>query len=208
MFSVSAEPFNSPRRQLYGGWTLQDAGNNIWAVKQFHEMARKYSADEAERKAAGQFLTWWRKASKADPTLRKRLRAAGKDYWKDAISPPLTAAQKKWIWDNFKSSVPFTKDAVAQRKSAFFRHAPYPSYPTMNAYEMMGVPFVAQNPMAAGGDWDVNQPFMPQMGWRTTAELEEAFKNMRRGYGEPSDEWLAQINAYLPALVKKEEPRG
>lgn len=208
MFSVSAEPFNSRKRQLYGGWTLADAGNNIWAQKQFHEMARKYSTDEAERKAAGQFLSWWRKASKADKTLRKRLRAAGKPFWKDAISPPLTPAQKKWIWDNFKSNVPLSTQLLDQRKSAFFRHAPYPSWPTMNSYEMMGVPYAAQEAMAAGGDWDVNQAFMPQQGWRTTAELEEAFKNMQRGYGEPSQAWLDQLNTYLPALVKKEEPMG
>ena len=49
MFSVGARPFNSRSRQLYGGWTLAQAGNNMWGKKKFYEMAAKYAPDPEDR---------------------------------------------------------------------------------------------------------------------------------------------------------------
>ncbi len=200
MFSVSAEPFNSPRRQLYGGWTLAEAGNNIWGQKTYYEMARKYSSDPDERKAAARWLKWWREFSKKDPSYKKRLRLAGKPYWKDAIMPALKDNQKAWLWQRF-INVPFKTDLEHQRESAFLRHAPYWNYAVMNEMHQAGVP---ELPFAQGTA--TLDPI--DTAWRTTDELQDAFKKSR-GYGPLPPDREAEWLRLLPQLaVKKQEGMG
>ena len=212
MFSVSATPFNSSSRQLYGGWTLGSgpgqAGNNVWAKKTYYEMARKYGPKDEAAKAR-QWLAWWRAKSKEDKTLRKRLRLAGKPFWKDAIRPALTAAQKQFIWDEF-SKLPLSDDVLAQRQSAFLRHSPYPNYLMMNKYADLGVPYIPRTNKLRGANWNDSQFFMePQAEgaeqYRTLAMLQEAFKNMAKGYGEPSEEFMADLASLPPLTVKKQD---
>lgn len=203
MFSVSAEPFNSPRRQLYGGWTLKSAGDNIWGQKTWYEMAAKYAPDEETRKGARQWLRWWREFSKKDPSYKKRLRLAGKDYWAHALKPKMTTAQKAWMWQMFNddSQVPFSKDDGAQRISSFLRHAPHWSYPVMNYMAMTGVPYTPYDKDLPGGKWDATG--FNNMGWQRLEDIQEAFKS--RGAGPIKKELEDYFLANLPALVKKEE---
>lgn len=212
MFSVSASPFNSPSRQLYGGWTLGNeegqAGTNVWAKKTYYEMARKYGPkDEAEK--ARKWLAWWRAASHKDKELKKRLRLAGKPYWQDAIRPALTADQKAYIWDQF-TQLPFSTNVLSQRQSAFLRHAPYPNYLMMNRWAELGVPYIAREDKIRGSKWKDELYFMQRQAkdanqYRSLAELQEAFKALKKGYGEPDAEFEADL-ANLPVLkVKKED---
>lgn len=212
MFSVSASPFNSPSRQLYGGWTLGNdegqAGTNVWAKKTYYEMARKYGPPEEAEKAR-KWLAWWRAASKEDKSLKKRLRLAGKPYWQDAIRPALTAAQKAYIWNEF-THLPFNTDVQTQRESAFLRHAPYPNYLMMNKWAELGVPYIPREGKIRGAKWPNVKYFMEAQAdgaeqYRTLAMLQEAFKNMKKGYGEPDAAFAADL-ANLPVLkVKKED---
>ena len=211
MFSVSASPFNSPSRQLYGGWTLGNgdgqAGTNVWAKKTYYEMARKYGPKEEAEKAR-KWLAWWRAASKEDKSLRKRLRIAGKPFWRDAIRPALTAEQKAYIWDQF-TQMPLSDNVLAQRQSAFWRHAPYPNYLMMNKYAEVGVPYIERSEKIRGSKWPDTRFFIERQSetanpYRTLAELQEAFKNLKKGYGDPDAEFQADIANLPPLVVKKD----
>lgn len=204
MFSVSASPFNSPSRQLYGGWALGNqpgqAGKNIWGQKTYYEMAAKYAPEEKTRKEARAWLRWWREFSKKDPSYKKRLRLAGKPYWKDAIMPSMTDEQKAWIWQQFLA-LPFTTDLNNQRTSAFLRHAPYWNHAVMNARPEVGIPYIDADEGSA--------KILPlDTPWRTTEQLEEAFKKIRSPYGPLTDAKEAEFLSMLPDLPVKVKAEG
>ena len=56
MFSVGASPYNSADSQLYGGWNVDQAGDNIWAKKQAYLMTSRFSPSETARKQANKWL--------------------------------------------------------------------------------------------------------------------------------------------------------
>lgn len=171
MFSVSAEPFNSNKRQLYGGWTFVGANGNAWGEKTWNEMAAKFSPDVAVRRAARRWLRDYRERVRADPEVRRQTYRAGKDYWSHAIKPAMTRAQKTALWEMFNNdvTVPFSTDDSAQRISSFLRHAPYWSYPVMNYIPDAGVPYAP--PRADLGDPNLilNPDRFTNMAWRVRA---------------------------------------
>lgn len=141
MFSVGASPFNSRSRQLYGGWTLAEAGDNLWGQKQFYTMSAKYNPSASERKAAKEWLKAYRAAVKNNPARKKAVRIAGKPYWVDAIMPALSETQKTAIWNRWRR-VPFNTDKINQIDSRMLRRAPYPNFIYMNTEPNLGVPYV------------------------------------------------------------------
>lgn len=143
MFSVGASPFNSPSRQLYGGWALNDAGDNVWGKKQFYSMSARYNPDEGERLKAREWLKAYKEAVRDNPARKRAVRRQGKPYWVDAIYPAMTPAQKRSIWESWLQ-VPFATDKPSQIASRMVRKAPYPNSRLMNQYALYGVPMMAK----------------------------------------------------------------
>lgn len=137
MFSVGATPFNSKSRQLYGGWTLQEAGQNPWAVRQWHEMSAKYNASPSARRASRE----WLKAYRALPlATRKIVNSSGRPYWNKALRKALTDEQRALIWDEWQT-IPLSADnGYEQWRSAMMRHAPYPSVAAISTYPFTTAP--------------------------------------------------------------------
>lgn len=137
MFSVGATPFNSKSRQLYGGWTLQEAGQNPWALRQWHEMSAKYNASPNARRASRE----WLKAYRALPLpTRKLVNSTGRPYWNKALKRALTDAQKAQIWDEWQTIPLSADDGYQQWRSAMMRHAPYPSVAAISTYPYTTAP--------------------------------------------------------------------
>lgn len=175
MFSVGASPFNSRARQLYGGWTVQQAGNNLWGQKQAYQMMAKYSENEQDRKIARKWLKMYRVAAQ-DPNFRARVREAGKPYWDKAIYPKMTPEQKRSIyalWNN----TDFTQDVPTQLKSRVLRGAPFPGPTITNFNRAVGVPFLPPGTaLPDRAEWGQ---------WRTTDDLKEDFianRTINRSY--------------------------
>lgn len=98
MFSVGATPFNSKARQLYGGWTIAGAGDNLWAQYKANSMQARYGPPGAVTEAAKEWMKNWRRASRQNPAgTRAALRAAAGDWLKQRKRRPLTPDQKARI---------------------------------------------------------------------------------------------------------------
>lgn len=169
MFSVGASPYNSASNQLYGGWSVQQAGDNIWGQKQAYQMMSRFSPSATARKEANKWLKMYRVAAQ-DPAFRARVREEGKPYWSSAIMPKMTDAQKRAIYAAWMGTA-FDQAPATQIRSRLLRKAPYPGATITNFNRMLGVPFL--NPNDPLGD-RVN------MGaWRTVKDLEDEFKARR-----------------------------
>lgn len=142
MFSVGARPFNSRPRQLYGGWTIDQAGDNLWAKKQFYEMSAKYNPDAEARADARTWLRMYKERAKGDKEYQKMVREAGKPYWSKAVMPALSDEQKRAIWNQFET-MPLSTSPVWQVQSRLIRKAPHPNWKFMRAFPSYGVPQVA-----------------------------------------------------------------
>lgn len=137
MFSVGASPFNSRGRQLYGGWTLEEAGNNPWALKQWHEMSAKYNASPTARKTSRLWLKTYRTLPLA---TRKAVNSSGRRYWDKALKKALTDAQKAQIWQEWQSIPLSATDGFEQWRSSMMRHAPFPSVAAISTYPYTTAP--------------------------------------------------------------------
>ena len=169
MFSIGAEPYNSHANQLYGGWSLDEAGNNNWAKKEYYRMVARLSADEEQRKAARKWLKMYKVAIHANPALKTATRDEGKKYWSKAILPKMTDIQKSALLQAFIRT-PLSEDQQAQVLSRLYRKAPFPGASMTAHNRMLGVPYIPPTDAI---------PASIQYGtWRTTEELENAFKQM------------------------------
>lgn len=204
MFSVGASPFNSPSRQIYGGWTLADAGDNLWAKKEYYRMTSKYSRDAQARKQANKWLKMYRAAIRTDPGLKKRTRDAGLPFWESAIYPKMNDDQKARLYDAFINA-PLSTDKNAQMWSRVLRKSPYPNYTILNRNPDLGVAWVQPTPNIPA-IWD---------GWRTVNDLREDFKRMA-GLGrnlsytaaEVANEFGLDPNAVQAAMDRGRVKRG
>lgn len=165
MFSVKAAPFNSRARQLYGGWTLAQAGGNPWLEKVYHEMAGKYAPDAIKRQSR-QWLRQHKANVRANPALRDQIYRAGLPYWRDAIRPPLVQQAKDAIWNEFLNNTPVPNTRDLRIKTAFLRHAPYPNAQIINTNNAVGVPAMNQIPGLAAVPWNSLEQY-----YRDLAEL-------------------------------------
>lgn len=115
MFSVGATPFNSRSRQLYGGWTLEDANAQTdravryWAKKKYYEMASKFAPSPGARRAAKAYHTFLTDKINSDPRLASRVRKIGKAASKNAIRPGMTDQQRGSIFNFFRREVDLGK---------------------------------------------------------------------------------------------------
>lgn len=143
MFSVGASPFNSRSRQLYGGWALNDAGDNVWGKKQFYTMSARYNPNGDERRAAREWLKAYKEAVRGNAARKRAVRRQGKPYWVDAILPAMSPQQKQAIWQAWLQT-PFSTSKPNQIMSRMVRKAPYPNARMMNTYQLLGVPPIAK----------------------------------------------------------------
>lgn len=150
MFSVGATPFNSRRRQLYGGWAnvYAPANSTVESLKAYYadnpsafaydskwaNMALKYSDDRADiekarliKKASYQMLKEWRKIpgwGDSYNVVQARFRTA-------ARKPPLSTGKRKAAWLTFRDYIPQEDLSEAQAQwLSFAGNAPYTSVPT------------------------------------------------------------------------------
>ena len=175
MFSVGADPYNSAANQLYGGWTPEQAGANIWGQKQAYQMMARYSPSAESRKNARKWLKMYKVAAQ-DPVWRAQVREAGKPYWDKAIYPEMTDAQKRSIYALW-ANTPFATDAGTQIRSRILRKAPYPGATITNFNRAVGVPFLdPAAPLPARAEWGQ---------WRSTDDLKRQFlanRTINRSY--------------------------
>lgn len=184
MFSVGASPFNSRSRQLYGGWALNDAGDNVWGQKQFYTMSARYNPSGDERRAAREWLRAYREAVKNNPARKKAVRRQGKPYWVDAVLPAMTEAQKRGIWQAWLQT-PFSTSKPNQIMSRMVRKAPYPNARMMNTYALLGVPHI------------VKSEALPDY---TAAETRDMFRNMDDVFGAARGARAARVADIQRAL--------
>lgn len=137
MFSVGASPYNSGPRQLYGGWTLAQAGRDPWAMRQWYLMSSKYNPDEQARKDA---RAWLRAYKELPLGTRKAFTKEGRKYWNLAIKPGLSAEQKAAIWDMWQAAPLSDSNPREQFMSMLLRHAPFPSTRSLNMYGNLTAP--------------------------------------------------------------------
>lgn len=169
MFSVGADPYNSQPNQLYGGWNLDQARGNTWATKEYYRMIARLSADEEERAKARKWLKMYKVAIHANPALKAQVRAQGKPYWNKAIFPKMTDVQKSALLTAFLGT-PLSEDQGPQVLSRLYRKAPFPGASITAHNRILGVPYYAPTQRL---------PSSINYGtWRTTKELEDAFKAM------------------------------
>lgn len=155
MFSVSASPFNSRSRQLYGGWDPIATAADLQAPDAFYgdvaegparyyrdrkwaNLAVKYAPDEASYRTAKAIL---------DATKNKLKQYRTVKAWKDAyakvlktrrlpyVKRPMTSAMRDAIWKNFKqigidNVQPVTNEWLALASGGPYSKAPnYPNLP-------------------------------------------------------------------------------
>lgn len=125
MFSVSASPYNSVPRQLYGGWTLSDIGmGNVFDTRNWDAIAAQYQAapeklyrdskwasmamkyspipDDARRAKAIRGLLKGRLPEfRKDPAFKTAYAAALAGRRSPAKKPPLPGAAKVALWSKF-----------------------------------------------------------------------------------------------------------
>lgn len=111
MFSVGATPYNSRSRQLYGGWTLEDASAaqspamRAWAKKKYYEMAAKFGPTPGARRAAKAYHTMYTDEINANPALSRQVMKIGRLMGKNAVRPAMTDAQRASIFNFFRGNV-------------------------------------------------------------------------------------------------------
>lgn len=132
MFSVGATPFNSNARQIYGGWTAAQAGDNLWGLYKANSMQARYGPTTgpgaAATAAAKEWMKNWRRASKRNPAgTRAALRAAAGDWLRQRKRRPLSPEQKAEIlagWD----AIPFEVNPENAYNVSLYSGATYPSW--------------------------------------------------------------------------------
>lgn len=128
MFSVGATPFNSRARQIYGGWTVAQAGDNLWGLYKANSMRARYGPPGAATDAAKEWMKNWRRASKRNPAgTRAALRAAAGDWLKQRKRRPLTDEQKAEILAGWEA-VPFELSPENAFNVSLYSGATYPDW--------------------------------------------------------------------------------
>lgn len=169
MFSVGADPYNSQPNQLYGGWNLGQAKGNTWATKEYYRMIARLSADEEQKAKARKWLKMYKVAIRANPALKAATRKQGKPYWNQAILPKMTDVQKSALLSAFLAT-PLSEDQPSQILSRLYRKAPFPGASMTAFNRILGVPYIPPT--------EALPAELTYGTWRTTKELEDAFKKM------------------------------
>lgn len=157
MFSVRAAPFNSQPRQLYGGWTLADAGNDVWSLKKWAQMAKKYATGIDDRQRANAILAAYRAFGRTNPAgaraLRAQLARRSREAGRDVFRPPMRSNEKRAIWNAFLNQVPVGMPTRTQRLAfKTMMGGPYPNREFMNFWNTLGVPYLPHDPNAGNAD--------------------------------------------------------
>lgn len=203
MFSVGARPFNSTRRQLYGGWTAGAAMNNLWALRAWNEMSAKYNPDAAEKLRSKEWLKAYRLLPK---DYRKGVSASGRPYWNKAIKPRLSDEAKAAIWHAWEAIPLTTDDGLAQYRSNLFRRAPYPPIRVLNTYPYVTAPRSMKiEGMADLGDGDYVGMY------RTMRDMMNESRAIRRqntlaALNARADRIAARFPAQVPNIVPPVPP--
>lgn len=197
MFSVGASPFNSRSRQLYGGWTLDEAGRDPWAMRQWYLMSSKYNPDENERKTA---RAWLRAYRELPLGTRKAFTKEGRKYWNLAIKPGLSAEQKQAIWDLWQATPLSDSNPTTQFVSSLLRHAPFPSTRSLNMYPNLTAPLSIKTdaiPDLDAATWPTQYRTFANM-WEAARATGRARRQARRTAA--MNDILASIAGPAPAL--------
>lgn len=142
MFSVGASPYNSQARQLYGGWTVGQAGNSLWGQYKANSMQARYGAPGAATTAAKAWMKDWRRASKLNPAAtRAALRASAGDWMKQRKRRPLSAEQKAQILAGWEA-VPFELSPANAYNASLYSGATYPAWTRLMASPELTYPMV------------------------------------------------------------------
>lgn len=174
MFSVSASPFNSKPRQLYGGWTVAEAkaAKNLWALRKAMAMESKYGSNPADVLAARKWLRDYNETRKSNPAgmrlaMNQARRAAGLGVVRKR---PLSQAQKKAILDYWRDIPLADKSPLASYRRSLISRAPFPSYGYMIKHPEFQFPMQDLDPAVMNSSLTAEQMMMdPTMFFDTSA---------------------------------------
>lgn len=187
MFSVGARPFNSGARQLYGGWTAAQAGNNLWGLYKAHSMQARYGAPGPATDAAKAWMKNWRKAAKENPRgTRAALRSAAGNWLKQRKRKPLSAEQKAAILQDW-NDIPYVISPENAYEVSLVSGATYPAWGRLMVNPELTYPMIK-------GDEDV----LGMWGKNTKEVFEEdpdAYFNTYEDYVQSLRERLAAMRA-------------
>lgn len=211
MFSVGASPFNSRARQLYGGWTQDQARGNLWGMYKANSMQARYGAPGKATDDAKAWMKEWRQAAKLNPKgTRAALRSAAGDWLKQRKRKPLSAEQKKAILD-YWNAIPYEITPENAYSVSLASGATYPAWTRLMLNPELTYPMVEPDEddmtRLAANNADILST--PDAYYADYAEyvdaLRERLKEMRqkRGARNISANLARMINAVMPAQDKR-----
>lgn len=156
MFSVSASPFNSKSRQLYGGWTPQEAraANRPYEEKVAYEIISKYAPDgSAEKMNAKRWLKMYKMLARVTPEWRRGMRERSRAYALGKI--PMQDAQKAYVLREFLNGTPISDIPDKSTRVAIkaLRQGGLPNISYVNSASPLTVPYMRERPDIAPFPW-------------------------------------------------------
>lgn len=207
MFSVGAKPFNSEARQLYGGWTADQAGNNLWGLYKANSMQARYGPPGPATDAAKLWMKNWRKASRENPRgTRAALRASAGDWLKQRKRKPLSAAQKNAILADW-NSIPFVITPESAYNVSLVSGATYPSWRRLMLHPELTFPYDEPDPVMQGREARSSAEILavPDAFYNNYDEYRQALRDRldamranRAAAARPPDDFFMMINQAMP----------
>lgn len=207
MFSVGASPFNSKDRQLYGGWTADQAQGNLWGLYKANSMQARYGPPGPATDAAKLWMKNWRKASKENPrATRAALRASAGDWLKQRKRKPLSAEQKHAILADW-NSIPFVISPESAYNVGLVSGATYPSWRRLMLHPELTYPYDEPDPAMQGRESRTSAQILgtPDAYYNDYNEYRQALRDRlremraRRGAAaRPPDDFFMMINQAMP----------
>ena len=179
MFSVTARPFNSKARQLYGGWTVAEAQNarNLWALRKAMTMESKYGSNPQDLLAARRWLRDYKATYKSNPVgmrlaMNRARRALG---FEPVRKRPLPKTQKDAILAYWRSIPLNDKSQLASLRRNLISKAPYPPYGYLIQHPHFAYPFQELDPQVMDFAVNANQMITEPEWYFDTKEARKAF---------------------------------
>lgn len=179
MFSVTARPFNSKARQLYGGWTVSEAQNarNLWALRKAMSMESKYGSNPQDLLAARRWLRDYKATYKSNPVgmrlaMNRARRALG---FEPVRKRPLPKAQKDAILAYWRSIPLNDKSQLASLKRNLISKVPYPPYGYLIQHPHFAYPFQELDPAVMNFAVSADQMSVDPDWYFDTKEARKAF---------------------------------
>ena len=217
MFSVSATPFNSKARQLYGGWTPQQAreARKPYEEKLAHEIIAKIAPSGSDEQIASKrWLKMYKILARTHPELKAGMRQRSRSYALGKF--PIDDRQRANMLRIFYNSVPIQENPSKLVRAVVkaFKQGGLPNVQYVNTLNGLTVPEMGHfeypdfpmdtipDPAPLGG---VYYPRLPPI---TAADLVQEFGDQYADSAEAALESWRQYRRELAARRPRRPRRG